>query len=127
MLPYAEESLPFGDDLLVFKVKGRIFAILPLDEDEPRVSLKCDPDRCEELRAHYDAVIPGYHLNKRHWNSVYLERDLPADQILHLIRHSYDLVVAKAPQGRAPRTTRPSTHLQINNHSPHGHLTPRIH
>ena len=84
MLPYAEESLPFGDDLLVFKVKGRIFAILPLDEDEPR--------------AHYDAVIPGYHLNKRHWNSVYLERDLPADQILHLIRHSYDLVVAKLPK-----------------------------
>ena len=97
-LPGSEESLPFGDDCLVFKVGGRIFALLPLSADEPSASLKCDPDRAEELRARYDAVIPGYHLNKRHWNSVYLERDLPADQILHLIRHSYDLVVAKLPK-----------------------------
>lgn len=98
MLPYAEESLPFGDDLLVFKVKGRIFAILPLDEDEPSVSLKCDPDRCEELRAHYDAVIPGYHLNKRHWNTLYLERDLSTEQIIALLHHSYALVIAKLPK-----------------------------
>ena len=103
-LPGSEESLPFGDDCLVFKVGGRIFALLPLSTDEPSASLKCDPDRAEELRARYDAVIPGYHLNKRHWNTLYLERDLSS--------------------GRSYRIRYPSPNT---NHSSHGHLTPRIH
>ena len=97
-LPGSEESLPFGDDCLVFKVGGRIFALLPLSTDEPSASLKCDPDRAEELRARYDAVIPGYHLNKRHWNTLYLERDLSTEQIIALLHHSYALVIAKLPK-----------------------------
>ena len=102
-LPCADESLPFGDEYLVFKVKGRIFAMTVLSGGEPRASLKCDPDLAEDLRAKYEAVIPGYHLNKKHWNTVYLERDLPYREIVRLIRHSYELVVAKLPRAiRAP-------------------------
>ena len=94
-LPCADESLPFGDEYLVFKVKGRIFAITVLSGGEPRASLKCDPDLAEDLRAKYEAVIPGYHLNKKHWNTVYLDRDLPLPLLRQLIRHSWNEASAK--------------------------------
>ena len=89
------EEFPFDESTLVFKVMGKAFAFAGLDAIEARVNLKCDPDRALELREEYADIIPGWHMNKKHWNTVYLEREL-ADVLIHeLIDHSYDLVVAK--------------------------------
>lgn len=92
-LPEATEDLPFGPDTLVFKVAGKMFALLSLDEVPARVNLKCDPERAAELRERYPAVTPGYHMNKRHWNSVSLGRGLPGDLVRSMIDDSYRLVV----------------------------------
>lgn len=89
------EEFPFDDSTLVFKVMGKAFALSGLDEEEARVNLKCDPHRSIELREEYPDIIPGYHMNKKHWNTVYLERELTDDLIKELINHSYDLVVKK--------------------------------
>jgi len=88
-----EETTPFGPDVLVYKVGGKIFALTRPDEFPPRVNLKCDPDRALELRDEYASVIPGYHMNKNHWNTVILDDILPSDLVCALIDHSYDLVV----------------------------------
>ena len=87
------EGFPFGGDTLVFKVLGKMFAATGIDEEEFRVNLKCDPERAIELREEYEDIIPGYHMNKKHWNTVYLEKDLPGELKQELIDHSYDLVV----------------------------------
>ncbi len=89
------EEFPFDETTLVFKVMGKAFALCGLDADEARVNLKCDPERALELREEYPDIIPGYHMNKKHWNTVYLERELPDAMIKSLIDHSYDLVVNK--------------------------------
>lgn len=89
------ESTPFGPDVLVFKVMGKMFAATNLDFEEFRVNLKCDPDRALELRASFPDIIPGWHMNKNHWNTVYFERSLDHTLILELIDHSYDLVVSR--------------------------------
>lgn len=89
-----EESLPFGPDVLVFKVMGKMFAATGLDHDEFRVNLKCDPERSIELRASYPDIIPGWHMNKKHWNTIYCERGVKDRLIIELIDHSYDLVAA---------------------------------
>lgn len=91
----AEETLPFGPDTLVFKVAGKMFGAMGLDAVETSINLKCDPDRAEELRERHDDIIPGYHMNKRHWNTVYSERGLGQSLIEELIDHSYELVVSK--------------------------------
>ncbi len=99
----AEETTPFGPDVLVYKVCGKMFALTVPDDVPPRVNLKCDPDRALELRDKYDAIIPGYHMNKRHWNTVCLDGTLPDDLVRDLIDHSYDLVVSglkKVDRGR---------------------------
>ncbi len=88
------EEFPFDEVTMVFKVMGKIFAICPLDEVEARVHLKCDPERAIELREQYEDIFPGWHMNKKHWNTVYLERSLPDALITKLIDHSYDLVVS---------------------------------
>lgn len=93
--PGVTEETPFGPDTLVYKVMGKIFAITGLDSIEFKVNLKCDPDKAIELRERYEAVQPGYHMNKKHWNTV----DFEAPQIneslqRELIDHSYDLIVA---------------------------------
>jgi len=89
------EELPFGPDALVFKVMGKMFALSALDRIPPQVNLKCDPERALALREEYDGhIIPGYHMSKKHWNTLYLEQ-LPPGLIQELIDHSYDLVVAK--------------------------------
>ncbi len=93
-LPEAAEDLPFGPDVLVFKVGGKMFALLSLDNLPPRASLKCEPERAAELRERYAAVTPGYHLNKRHWNTLVLGADVPADLVRSMIADSYRLVVA---------------------------------
>ncbi len=89
-----EETFPFGPDAAVYKVLGKMYAILPLD-DPVRISLKCDPDFAEVLRENYDAVQPGYHLNKRHWNTVTVDGSIPDDEIEEMIDESYRLVVLK--------------------------------
>ncbi len=93
-----EESTPFGPDVLVFKVMNKMFSATNLNEEIFRVNLKCDPDKAIELRASYADIIPGWHMNKKHWNTVYFEQELSHTLILELIDHSYDLVVASLKQ-----------------------------
>jgi predicted DNA-binding protein (MmcQ/YjbR family) len=93
--PGSSENYPFGDEVAVFKVAGRMFALVPLGQSPGSVSLKCDPHLAAGLRARYAAVTPGYHLNKRHWNTVALDGSVPDDELLELIDHSYELVVAR--------------------------------
>lgn len=92
------ECFPFDDVSLVFKVENKMFLLLPLDADEPRISLKCNPDYTEELRERYSAVEAAYHFNKKYWNTIYLERDMPDEEIKRWIRHSYREVIAKLPK-----------------------------
>lgn len=89
----AEECLPFGPDTLGFKVGGKIFALVGLENAE-RVNLKCDPERSIDLRERYPKqVIPAYHMNKKHWNTVYFSGPMSEELMLELIEHSYELVV----------------------------------
>ena len=91
----ATEHFPFDEDILVFKVGGKIFALSSLTQWEkniPSVNLKCDPERAQELRAEYDDIKPGFHMSKVHWNTVTINGDLPTVFIKELIDHSYDLV-----------------------------------
>ncbi len=92
------ESFPFDEDTLVFKVLGKMFAATNLAEIPQRINLKCDPTYAVQLREFHEEIIPGYHMNKKHWNTVYLEGSLKRDLILALIDHSYDLVVDKLPK-----------------------------
>jgi predicted DNA-binding protein (MmcQ/YjbR family) len=96
--PGAAEDYPFGDDPAVFKVAGKMFALVSLGSPPGSISLKCDPDVAVELRGQYAAVVPGYHLSKRHWNTVTLDCSVPEDELLDLIDHSYELVVARLPR-----------------------------
>ena len=89
-----EETFPFDDVTLVFKVMGKAYALTGLDEMDFRVNLKCDPERALELRERYADIIPGWHMNKKHWNTVYMEKEIDSQLIMELIDHSYDLVVA---------------------------------
>ncbi len=94
-----EECFPFDETTLVFKVMGKMFALTSLDADEFRVNLKCDPNRAIELRETHQDIIAGYHMNKKHWNTVILEDSiLDEDLIIDLIDHSYDLVVKGLPK-----------------------------
>src|SRR5438874_12748730 len=95
--PGAVESYPFGPDTAVYKVGGKMFALLPHSAEPPRVSLKCDPEWAEVLRNAYAAVQPGYHLNKKHWNTIVLDRSIPDDELEELIEHSYALIVDSLP------------------------------
>ncbi|MFD4369358.1 MmcQ/YjbR family DNA-binding protein [Rhodococcus sp. NPDC058521] len=91
-LPGAVEDYPFGDEVAVFKLGGRMFALIPLAGTPGSVSLKCDPALALQLRGRYSAVQPGYHLNKRHWNTVHLDGSIDDAEIREMIDHSYDLV-----------------------------------
>ncbi len=88
------EEQPFGPDVDVLKVGGKIFAILSPESSPESISLKCDPELAIELRLQYEAVIPGYHLNKRLWNTVHLDGTIPDDEVLQMVTHSYEQVVA---------------------------------
>ena len=92
--PGSAEDYPFGDGAAVFKVAGRMFALVSLGPAPGSVSLKCDPRLAEDLRTRYAAITPGYHLNKRHWNTVELDGSVPDEELLDLIDHSYDMFVA---------------------------------
>jgi predicted DNA-binding protein (MmcQ/YjbR family) len=93
-----KEGTPFGEDVLVFKVSGKIFALASLDDVPARVNLKCDPDLALELRDRYEEVCPGYHMNKKHWNTVELGGRIPEAEMRKMIDHSYELVVASLPR-----------------------------
>ena len=94
----AVEEFPFGPETSVFKVAGKIFAISALDRTPLDVSVKCEPDLAVALRDTHPAIRPGYHLNKRHWNTVTLDGSLPAQVVRDLIEDSYDLVVSALPR-----------------------------
>jgi predicted DNA-binding protein (MmcQ/YjbR family) len=96
-LPHVEESTPFGPEHFVQKVGGKVFAIYSPEDDPLRLNLKCDPERALELREKHESIIPGYHMNKKHWNTLILDGSLPAGLVKELIRHSYDLVFASLP------------------------------
>src|SRR6266516_5090571 len=89
----ATENMPFGEGVLVFKVAGKIFALAALDGIPTTVNLKCDPDLALELRDRYEKVRPGYHMNKKHWNTVELEGGIPEVELRKMIDQSYELVV----------------------------------
>jgi len=91
------EEFPFDEVTLVFKVMGKMFALAPLERLPPQVNLKCDPERAVQLREEFDGIVmPGYHMSKVHWNTIYLEQ-LPQDLLFELIDHSYELIVASLP------------------------------
>ena len=96
--PHATEGTPFGEDVLVFKVGGKMFALVALDEIPPRANLKCDPDLALDLRDRYQQVRPGYHMNKKHWNTIEIESGIPTAELRKLIDHSYELVVKSLPK-----------------------------
>jgi predicted DNA-binding protein (MmcQ/YjbR family) len=89
----ASEGFPFGAGTLVFKVGGRMFALVGLDARVPAVNLKCDPFTARELREKYTAVRPGYHMDKRHWNTVALDGSVPDEELRWMVDHSHGLVV----------------------------------
>lgn len=94
------EEFPFGPETLVYKVAGKVFALTGLDEINFKVNLKCDPDYAEELRESHDEVKPGFHMNKKHWNTVDFEGSLPEELLRKLIDHSYELVVKSLPKSK---------------------------
>ena len=92
--PGAEETTPFGPDVLVYKVAGKMFALASPDAFPSSINLKCDPELALELRAQYDAVQPGYQMNKKHWNTVIFDGSISDEEIYEMIDHSYDLIVS---------------------------------
>jgi predicted DNA-binding protein (MmcQ/YjbR family) len=90
-----EEGLPFGPETLVFKVTGKIFLLMSLDSDPLQFNVKCDPDKAIELRDQYTAVLPGYHMNKKHWNTIIVDGTLTTRQLKEMIDHSYTLIAPK--------------------------------
>ena len=91
--PHVKEGFPFGEETLVFKVGQKMFALAGLESEDPYVNLKCNPEYAIELREKFESVTPGYHMNKKHWNTVRLSQELSNRQIQHFINHSYELVV----------------------------------
>jgi predicted DNA-binding protein (MmcQ/YjbR family) len=104
-LSFAEvrEEQPFGPDVDVYKVAGKIFVILAPTNSPPTVALKCEPELALELRAEYAAVTPGYHLNKKHWNTVQLDDSVPEAELARMVAHSYERVVLTMPKATRDR------------------------
>ncbi len=96
----SEETFPFGSETSVFKVAGKMFALSRLHAEPLSVSLKCEPLLAEQLRMIHPAILAGYHLNKRHWNTVILDGSLPSSMIVAMLEDSYDLVVSRLPRAR---------------------------
>ncbi|HEY5992186.1 MAG TPA: MmcQ/YjbR family DNA-binding protein [Candidatus Udaeobacter sp.] len=94
----ATEDMPFGEDVLVFRVGGKMFALASLDEIPATANLKCDPDLALELRDRYEQVRPGYHMNKKHWNTVEIDSGIPDAELHKMIDHSYELVTKSLPK-----------------------------
>ena len=98
-LPHVTEDMPFGEDILVFRICNRIFVLTSLESVPLRVSLKCDPERAIELREEFpNKIVAGYHMNKKHWNTVRIDGSLPDSLIEEWITDSYNLVVMGLPK-----------------------------
>jgi predicted DNA-binding protein (MmcQ/YjbR family) len=93
-----EETLPFGPTTLVYKVGGKVFLLTSLDAEDFRFNVKCDPDAAQELREQYDCVQPGYHMNKKHWNTIVVDGSVSIKLLKEWIDHSYELVVESLPK-----------------------------
>ena len=91
-LPDVEEAFPFGDDVIVFKINNKIFLLLPLNAESLRFNVKCNPEYALELREQYSCIQPGYHMNKKHWNTVFIDGTLSSRQIKQFVEDSYNLV-----------------------------------
>ena len=104
--PRTTEGTPFGETVLVFKVAGKMFALMSLDEVPVTANLKCDPDLALQLRDRYEQVRPGYHMNKKHWNTVEIEGGIPEIELRKMIDHSYELVVNALPRARRSKSGR---------------------
>jgi len=105
--PRAREETPFGPDVLVFKVGGKMFALAALDEVPTTVNLKCEPDLALDLRDRYEQVSPGYHMNKKHWNTVEIASGIPDVELRKMIDHSYELVTKSLPKLKVKVGARP--------------------
>lgn len=105
-LPGVTQDHPFGPDATVYRVADKMFAILQPDVDPPQVTLKCEPSLALELRAQFPAVREGYHVNKRHWNTVLLDGSVPDDELRDMVEHSYRRVVAGLPRAVRERLAR---------------------
>jgi len=104
--PETSEDFPFDENTLAFRVSGKIFALTGVDQIPPRVNLKCDPLRALELRATYACVEPGYHMNKKHWNTIVLDGSASQAEVEAWVAHSYDLVVAGLPRAQRDHIAR---------------------
>ncbi len=94
----ADDDMPFGPDTVAYRVGGKIFALVGLEWVPSRVNLKCDPERAIELRERYpDGVLPGYHMNKKHWNTVMLDGSVPRGELVEMVTHSWQLVFDRLP------------------------------
>lgn len=93
--PGAEEGFPFGPETLVFKIDGKIFLLVSLDKQPLRFNVKCDPEKAIELRELHECVLPGYHMNKKYWNTVMVDGTLSDTQLRNFIDHSFELVKKK--------------------------------
>ncbi len=98
--PAVEETLPFGPDTLVYKVGEKIFLLCSLDTEVLQFNVKCDPDLAIELREEYPSVLPGYHMNKKHWNTIIVDGSVPVKKLKEWIDHSYELVLGSLPKKR---------------------------
>jgi len=96
-----EETFPFGPDVLVLKVHGKVFLLIPLNVHPIQFNAKCDPERALLLREEYASIIPGYHMNKKHWNTIILDGTIPSSLIFELVDHSYDLVSDSASKKKS--------------------------
>lgn len=96
--PGVEETLPFGPDTLVYKVGGKAFLLTGLDSLDLRFNVKCDPDKAIDLREEFPSVLPGWHMNKKHWNTIVADGTVSTKQLKEWIDHSYDLVASKLPK-----------------------------
>ncbi len=96
-MPAVSESTPFDDVTLVFKVAGKMFAIVPMDETDLRITLKCDPDLAIQLREQYPCVLPGYHTSKKHWNTILVDGSVNREKLAKWIDHSYAMVLKGLP------------------------------
>jgi predicted DNA-binding protein (MmcQ/YjbR family) len=104
-LPEAVEDYPFGTEAAVFKVRNKMFGLLMQGKEEARINLKCDPDEALALRDIFPAVTPGYHMNKKHWNTVLLDGSVPDGEIERMIDNSYRLVIKGMPAAKRPLLT----------------------
>ena len=114
--PCAIEDFPFGQDVSVFKIKGKVFALLGSDDGIGRINLKCEPLEAQGLRDIFEAVIPGYHMNKKHWNTVILNGTVPEGEIIRMIDSSYRLVMDGLKKSERQALQLQYTSEQLNGH-----------